>query len=526
MPVDTLGADGHQNIFPNRFEPLGGGPLRVVGYGSGGPGQFLLGFEWADSVWGKRWTNRHGSRSTFQTISPPERELVVYRAAIGRPEGFGHDSLVVADVVGDSLSTADTVTTVSDYVVFYSAAATTTHEWVAVSDPEYAFIKIAQRRRGGRWEGSFLQAQSGELGVSIAPLTDSTALLVTAGGRIRRNIVTPSGTFEETPDLAADGFAVSALRPDGQGGYWVTWTSRFESVVVTRRHADGTWAPYDSLTADYMPASPYQLTNSIAISMDDGPRPAIAWMAYGQSGVEYVYVSWPTDSGWTRGEQIPGSAKGGAQQLTLDENGDIWIGWWKYFDGILWTHSYATATSSAPSIAEQEGHPRLSWKLSSRAEGTWWGVMRARGEGEWERVARVKAGADSLMAWTDSTAPADERLRYAIRRECRDTRYQVTSAEGVWEPHRPSLRLGLLGQNPVNDLVNLEVLGANHGAVDLRLFDIQGRQVTGRRAQSTGAGRDRVEMPIPSGLGSGVYLLRASSADGRESSAVKVVLLR
>ena len=526
IPIDTLGANGHQNVFPGRFEPLRGGALRIVGRGSGGPGQFLVGFEWADSVWKLRWTNRYNSGQTFQTLTPEGRELIVHRALAQRPEGFGHDSLVVADVVGDSLSTADTVMTVSESVVFYSAAATETHEWVAVYDPEYAFIKTAQRRRGERWEVSFLQAQSGDLGVSIAPLTDSTALLVTAGGRIRRDIVTPSGTTEETPDLAEHGFAVSALRPDGQGGYWVTWTSGFESVVVTRRLANGTWTAYDSLTADYKPASPYQLTNSVAISMDGGPRPAISWMAYGQSGTEYVYVSWPTDSGWTRGEQIPGSTKGGAQQLALDENGDIWIGWWKYFDGILWTHSHATAVSSVPSISEQEGRPRLSWTLSAPAEATWWGVMRSRDDGEWERVARVKAGADSAMAWTDTTAPSGQRLRYAIRRECRDTRYQVTSDAAIWEPHGPGLRLDLLGRNPGSDVVDLEVLGAGSGALELGLYDIQGRHLGVRRMQSTGAGRDRLTLPFPRGLESGVYLLKARSADGRESSAVKVVLLR
>jgi hypothetical protein len=525
-PAETLNLNGHQNTYPDRFEPLLGGPLRLVGRGSGGPGQFLLGFEWADSAWNVRWVNRHDSGHTFTTLTCAERELVVFRAFGTKREGFVYDSLVVADVSADSLATPDTVTTASDYVVFYSAAASREYEWVAVYDPEYAFTKVVQRRRGQPWHTFFLQAQSGALGVSLAPLSDSTVLLVTGGGRIRRDVITPTGWTEETPDLAESGFAISPLRPDGEGGYWIAWTSGEETAVVTRRLKDGTWTRQDSLTADYLPPSPHQFSNNIAISQDAGPRPAIAWMAYGQSGVEYVYVSWPTDSGWTRGEQLPGSSGGGSQQLTQDENGDIWIGWWKFFEGILWTHSYATATSSAPEISERSGQPLLHWSLSAPAPGTWWAVMCSNGDGAFERVARLKAGPDTVMAWADTSAPAGVSLRYAVRRECRDTRYQWTSAQARWEPRGPSLTIVLRSVNPATNQIELEIVGANQGALDLRLYDLQGREVARHSARAAGAGRDAASLRLDGALRPGLYLLRVRAADGRLSPSAKVAIVR
>jgi hypothetical protein len=452
--------------------------------------------------------------------------MLVWRALGEERDGLVHDSLVVADVVDDSLAVPDTVTTASGYVNFYSAAASPTHEWVAVYDPEYAFTKIAQRARGAPWRLDFLQAQSGALGVSLAPLTDSTALLVTAGGRIRRNVISPTSVTEETPDLAESGFAVSALRPDGAGGHWVAWTSGDESVLIARRSSTGAWSGPDTLTADYVPPSPYQLTNSIAISEDLGPRPALAWMAYGQSGVEYIYVSWPTATGWTRGEQLPGSATGGAPQLTCDENGDLWIGWWRYFEGILWKHTYTTVTCERPDVGEDSGRPLVQWSLSGPAPSTWWAVMRAIDGGAFERIARVQAGSGVAMKWADTAAPSHHELTYAIRRECRDTRYQLTTSPAMWEPKGAGLVLAVRSRNPAEAFIESEVVGADRGELELRLYDLQGRVVAERATTVLGAGRDVVRLSIGDSVHSGLYMLRARSADGRSSPTVKVAVIK
>jgi hypothetical protein len=121
------------------------------------------------------------------------------------------------------------------------------------------------------------------------------------------------------------------------------------------------------------------------------------------------------------------------------------------------------------------------------------------------------------MSWTDTSAPSSLPFRYVVRRECRDTRYQATSAEARWEPRGQALSLSLRGRNPTADRLNFEVVGASSGALDVRLFDVQGREVIRRSAPAAGAGRDAVSLPVPSELGAGLYLLRVVGADGRRA---------
>lgn len=524
MPTDTLKVNGHAYMFPSGVEVSSDFSLWLIGRGLLGPGKFPTGFTWADSMWRVRWVHRHDSYLPFRCASPGLRELYIWRSfdELPLPETAPH-FLLLGDLSGDSLATPDTLGRVLS-ALFYSGAASATHEWAAAW--EEGRLRVFDRLLGHPWRERQLDL-NGDLGVTLTALDDSTALVVTAGGGVLRSaIVTPSRVVVESPELAPCCPILAPLRPDGEGGHWLVWSAGFEHAVARRRLASGTWLPPDTLSADFVDTSDYHVTNSVAAAQDQWPRPAISWMVYGRDGVERIYVSWPTATGWTRGQFLPGTEECGAQRLAMDENGDIWIAWWKYFDGIFWTHSFATATCSAPALTTLDHRPHLRWVLSAPAEGTWWAVMRAVGDAELERVARVPAGSDTVMTWADSSAPAGVPLRYAIRRECRDVRYQWTSEAARWEPRSAAPTLVLRSGNPASFRVDFEVFGSDAGGFEARLFDLQGRVVARTTASAAGAGRDGGSIALPSGLRAGLYLLRVRVEDGRESPAIKIAVVR
>jgi len=152
--------------------------------------------------------------------------------------------------------------------------------------------------------------------------------------------------------------------------------------------------------------------------------------------------------------------------------------------------------------------------------------MRAEGSRPLERVARLRAPSDTVMAWADTSAPGGVPLRYAIRRECRDVRYQTTSAEARWEPRGAMLVVAVKSRNPASATIELEVVGANQGPIQIHVYDIQGREITRRSILASGAGRDEASLSLDGTIRQGLYLLRVRSADGRLSPTAKVAVLR
>jgi hypothetical protein len=213
--------------------------------------------------------------------------------------------------------------------------------------------------------------------------------------------------------------------------------------------------------------------------------------------------------------------------LVRDENGDLWVAWWRFLeDGIFWVHSFTAAEASRPAISERFGQPLLRWTLSSRAPETWWAVMRGDGDNAMVPVARLRASGDTLLAWADTSAPAGARLRYAIRRECRDARYQKTSEEALWEPRGLALSVAIRSRNPASAAIDLEVIGASRGDLQVQLYDLQGREVLRQSAVASGAGHDDLSVSPVNSIRPGLYLLRLRSADGRHARTIKVAVLR
>jgi hypothetical protein len=72
------------------------------------------------------------------------------------------------------------------------------------------------------------------------------------------------------------------------------------------------------------------------------------------------------------------------------------------------------------------------------------------------------------------------------------------------------------------------VAGADAGPLDVRLYDLQGRQQRRETMAAGGTGKDNLTMDLSSGtrLSAGVYFLKVIDVKGRTSPTLRVVVLR
>jgi hypothetical protein len=385
----------------------------------------------------------------------------------------------------------------------------------------------------------------GNYGVALATLDDTTALAAWAnpyegfkwgtlrGTRWEFGGVLPGGAIPNRP----------RFRRRPSGGQWLAWgTSRPEIYLATFR--DGAWSETQALECSYR-EGPYSqhLSGDPDLSRDDAEYPVIAWDAK-YFGGSRICVCVPTDSGYGVAESLEGVPGGVLPSVARDRNGDVWVAWWEEFGPLRWQHSYTSALASAPRIVGAGRHRALAWSLSEPAPGSWWTVQRSGGharagpggppraengaDGSFEDVARVRAGEDSDLSWVDDSPPGGV-LRYRIRRDCVDNRYEWLSDEATWPPQVRKPRAVRLAARGASDGNELELEGAAPGTLDVRVYDVQGRLVH-RQSEMATAGESKV---FRLGLGmqgatlrSGIYFIRVRDALGQESNAVKTVLLR
>ena len=365
----------------------------------------------------------------------------------------------------------------------------------------------------------------------VLALTDSTALAVyTAAEHLDWGIINDTG-WVRPPERLVGNYPndLIYLRRNEDGSIWLRYGTH-DTVTFMRRFKDMAWSQEDTLRWEFerQPLPYSYLTYVGPMSLDDRPLPTLAGDAYSdRNALEFVYVDIPTENGYGRFERIPDSDGGIAPAVTRDENGDVWLAWWKILDGMFWNHTYTRATSSAPRLTELAAHPKLSWTLSEPAPGSYWAVLRSLDGGTESVTARVSAAAGLEMAWNDTTLPSSARAVYRIRRECHDVRYQAWSEPSrEWMPRTPVLGLSLRSANPVTSALSAEVDGAPAGQLVFVLFDLQGRRLARETALATGTGRDVVDLSAVSGLQSGLYLLRVESELGPASPVRKLVVLR
>lgn len=525
-PRETLLVNQHEYMVTLRMEPTRYGRIDLVTNGLRGPNGFqTYGYTFQDTAWVPRWSGIRDGFLPLPNITPPDREWLVWKYQ--DPNSSSEPvPLLHADVVDGALGQIDTIGMVHDEAFFSTSAATERREWAVAW--ERGPSRLFTRPIGAADWTSYVFDLNGEAGIACAPLDDTTLFVAGSHGSIYWGRATPSGFTPGGPPVGYPAFYLAPMRRDGRGGYWLIWGSVTRWIIAQHIEADGTWGDRDTLDGDYPPNS-QTFTNVLSTSPDTAYRPLIAWMAVGYNYPgHYLYLAWPTDSGWTRGEIVPQSSGGGNCGLALDQNGDAWVVWNGLGRGNFWLHSYTNVTCSAPAVERPDGAPRLAWTLTGPAPRSWWTVLRSVEGAPADSIARVQAGDGIAMEFADTTAPVGTRLAYTIRREHVDHRYRWLSAATEWTYRLETpLRLSLRAAVPASDEVTLALEGAVAGVIELQLYDLQGRQVLAQRTESRGTGRDELRLGLArAGIRPGVYLLRARDGGGRRSGAVKLAVVR
>jgi hypothetical protein len=309
------------------------------------------------------------------------------------------------------------------------------------------------------------------------------------------------------------------------GGYWLQWTSLDWMHVSSYR--DGVWSRGDSLAVPHAAGLTFT-PGWCDASRDTFERPVLIWgdIGYGYTLPESVAIAFPTESGWARGEDIPGSERPYLTPVVeRDVNSDVWAMWDTRNFTDRWTHTYTSATASAPLAQADGAGARLRWTLTPAAPFSRWTVLRAAQGGAFEERGTVTAGKDSVLSWRDPDARAGTVWRYCLRRECLDTRYLWWSdTTTYWRPDT-SRPLGLRAASPFAGRLALTVTGGS-GVLVVRLYDLQGREVLRREYMAGGRGDDALALELAgASTRAGIYFVRVSDGTGRRSSTAKVALI-
>lgn len=488
------------------------------------------------------WAGLRDNYIMWPTSSPRDARMLVWKTTV--PAAGRRSHLVTATAYGDSVSAPDTVAVCDVEAFMYTGAVWGDTRWVAVRDldntapgfPEH--LRIYRSKARGPWVrvrnefrgwddvlGWTLRLE----GVAVRGIGSDSLLVVTAGGdgHVRYGVLNDT-TWTPGPESVSGWGLVHGpqFRDDPSGGSWLAWADG-DTTILIDRHLNGSWVQPDTIQSARSGHVRWNFYQPY-LSKDTRTYPAAAWHGYSDSGlIDFVWVSFPNDSGFGIGERLEGTERGYLPQVARDENGDVWVAFSRDLAGAFWLHTYASATTSVPEVVESRGRPLVRWTLSGSSPETWWAVERAIGSSEFEVVARVRAGAGTSMQWRDTTGPVDRRVRYRIRRESKDVRYRWWSQETAWEVREPMLRLLRAGAHPASEAIELEVVGAAAGALTMRLHDLQGRLALSRTLTASGTARDLVRVPLAgTSLRPGLYVLSVLGGDGRTSAGLKIAVVR
>ena len=548
-PVETMRLGVYGWLSPERIDRDASGQLLLLASAHGGLGE-TAGFRWAGSTWTIAWRLGYEIGFSFPVVSPPGTYHMIWKSLEGLGPNGDRSHLVMTRVVGDVVSPPDTIALVWGGTGSYAAAASLKRRWAMVGDLDTLRVSHALRLfysdTVASWHEVPVQG-SGDFGCAAASLDDTTALVVWSGIHEGANWGILRGT-RWTPGAQELPFGLITylprFRPRPDGGLWLAGATQNEWITVTS-FREGVWSAPESLRCMYKDHTAPEYSDAIDLSQDPGQYPAAAWSAAnGNTGIETVCAAVPSDSGFGVADDVSNSDDGLLPVIAKDTNGDVWVAWWKYFDGMFWTHTYTTAIASTPQIIGAGPHRKLTWTLSELAAETWWAVLRSVNGGPFESVARVRASSALEMSWTD-VPPTANLLAYKIRRECVDTRYAWESAAvTLGAGARPPIYLGPPinlpgdpGEGPEQtgvpedrrwNRLRLSLNGAEAGPLAAKVYDLQGREVMQRSSKARG-GQEPFELDLAEArrrLPTGIYFLRVSDATGRASNAVRFVILR
>ncbi len=553
--MDTTKVPGHTRVYPSRLDLDPGGLPLVFASGVGGIGYDEHVLRWNDSAWlvvqqlGYLTSPLHTVVSTenvtslvWQTYDRIALPGVPYLACY----------LVSAEFVDDRYSKLDTISTVFSGNFVYSAATSARRRWAVKSDGPYR-MRAWYSDTAKVWHGVFLPGGGG-YGAAVAAIDDTSALVtwLDFGAPIRWGILRGS-VWEDGGIVPGNVFPLAQFphfRRSPSGTLWMAWSTDREFIQYTT-YRNGAWALPESLSAP-KPTAGRWVSKELRPSRDRWELPVITWVEHNASRgyLGTVCVSVPTETGHPPGENLAGTDDAIFAESVRDSLGDVWLVWRSSNNGMFWTHSYVRATATKPRLTHHGRRRTLSWTLSEPAPGSWWTVLRSRGDGPFEEAAQVQAGEGLDVSWADDSRlrggrgaalVADDEtdhgrsrahVRYKVRRDCLDTRYQWESEEVSWPPrvahdpprHQPRLKPPL---RPWRGDAMLEVADAAPGAVQVALYDLQGREVMSERVERSAEGGirfplDRAREP----LRAGVYFARVRDASGAWSGAVRAVVLR
>lgn len=488
-------------------------------------------FTWRDSSWANPLFGRAKAANVAISVLSltPERFLLWL---VPDYVDLGQGYLMICEILTDRITLPDTAMRSTAQGTEYSGAASPRRRWIARSEqfPSQGVsftIRTVYSDTAGIWH------ELPTLGIdedhcSIAPLSDSSAILAYAGASGLGWAVAEGNRWARGGNLDPRRFVAAhprfRFRPSG--GLWLVWTER--ARVHVSMYMDGQWSRGDSLTCAH-PAGQTFVSAWCDASRDTAERPLLVWsdLGSGTTNRNVTCISFPTDSGWAIGEEVPASGAVVDPTVARDRNGDAWVAWWRIgCCGTFFTHTYVSVTSTPPRIMGAGRHRVLSWSLSEPAPESWWTVLRARNRGPFEEVARVRAGKGLELSWSDTSPPRGV-LRYKIRRESVDSRYLWESGSTTWPPPRRCL---VRPRTPAYaDRIDLEVVDAPAGEMELQIFDLQGRRVLRQVLEATGLERQFVTLDLASTgarLTSGVYFVRAIDVGGTSSTPAKLVIVR
>jgi len=533
IPVAQYKAPGHTfAAIPGRMDTDSTGTPLIFADVGGGIGRDMLVLRWADTTWGVVAALGNGTKLVRAVMSPPGTHYLAWTGLdfIETPTKIS-SSLLFAQYVDGRITVPDTVAQVWLYVLTCSGAASPRRRWVAVSDLDD--MRLFYSDRGRSWTEVPIEG-SGIDGAAVTSVDDTTALVVWLGGILEpgRAALVHGSVVEDidSPPFNALGALAGpmAFRRRPSGGQWMTWPTDDGSVGIAT-FKDGQWSAPESLKCAYRLNDGYYSKSTAQMSNDEAERPVVAWSSdSARNLIQTICVCVPTDSGYPVAENLENSSFGGAPVVARDKNGDVWVAWWTMVDGWLyWLHSQTTAMASKPEVTAIGPGRQVGWMLSQPAPGSWWAVLRARNDGPFEEAARVEAGRGLEMSWTDSSPPAGV-LRYRIRRECLDTRYQWMSEVGLWPPKSGrAFKLAHAAGATMMD-GRLELTGADAGSFHVAVYDVQGRLVIEQDSRATGTGRDSVQLDFQDtkSLPNGIYFAAVRDASGRTTNPLKLVILR
>ena len=302
-------------------------------------------FRWGGDTWTEAWRLGRGTSLVWPALYQDGDPYVVWGGL--ETHGPQRSWLVLAQVSASGIVQADTVSDRFVSAVEYAAAVGPDRRWAVLDDVKN--LRLFYRDSLGPWNEVPAEGE-GDFGVSIAGLDASTALVVWAGipEGLRWGILSGS-TWNPDPNQLASRAIRPQLRPRPSGGLWMAWAADEEYLGV-RAYVNGAWTQAESLLCAYLDPTAQHFVEQPELTRDDSEYPSVAWVYQNSFAGTGICVCMSSDAGFGQAEELPGTQNSNVPTMARDRNGDLWLAWWTYWDGIFWTHTYTTATSTTPRV--------------------------------------------------------------------------------------------------------------------------------------------------------------------------------